>query len=258
MDDFASPESFTANGFVIHPTPVVPTTLLGEVAEHMDAVIAGNYETGIAPGERYWNPGDDPDELVKIDFAHLSDRTLTEFVRHPAIGAFAASLLDAEMVQVWAAQLLYKPPSSGHSGNVGWHQDENYWRELWEGEVFTVWVAVADVTDDLGPLLYIQGSNHWGYRPDGNFFSHDLDETRRGVQADGRAWIEVPALLHAGGVSAHQKFTIHGSAANRGAVARRGFALHLRTERSRPVVPSEHVLSQILDNHDWCPIIYGA
>lgn len=250
-------ERFSTVGCVVHPEPILDQDLLGCLPEHMDAVIAGHYETGVAPGERFWSPGDDPTRLVKIDMPQLSDDTLYELCTSPALGAFAAELVGAEMIQVWALQLLYKPPGGDALGNVGWHQDDNYWKDLWEGEVFTLWVAVSGVSEAMGPLLYVPRSHEWGYR-DGDFFSSDLEATKAAVVPDGEQWVELPALLEAGGVSAHHRRTVHGSAANRSDRPRRGFAVHVRSERSRPLVDDDHVLTRILRDERLCPVIHGG
>jgi ectoine hydroxylase-related dioxygenase (phytanoyl-CoA dioxygenase family) len=46
---------------------------------------------------------------------------------------------------------------------VGWHQDWQYWR-YWEddSELFTAWIAISDVQEDLGPVSFLVGSHQWG------------------------------------------------------------------------------------------------
>ena len=66
-----------------------------DVIPHMDAVIAGDYETGVAPHWRRWNPGDDEARLRKIDQPQLCDRTIARFIDNEAIGRAAAELTGA-------------------------------------------------------------------------------------------------------------------------------------------------------------------
>ncbi|MBI4552128.1 MAG: phytanoyl-CoA dioxygenase family protein [Candidatus Latescibacteria bacterium] len=246
---------FQREGYCLTP-PIIPLELIQRVIPHMDAVITGQYETGVPPHSRQWNPGDDPQKIRKIDQSHLSDRTIFELICHPEIGRWAAELLDARMIQVWATQLLYKPPGGNVSGNVGWHQDKQYW-PYWEGEVFTAWVAVSDVTEASGPMRFVRGSHRWGLREGGNFFESDHHMQRQQIQIpDGHTWDEAAAVLPSGAVSFHHHFTCHGSGPNTTTWPRRSFALHLRTERSRPVEGASNYYISHLDDPAVCPVIY--
>jgi hypothetical protein len=167
---------YEADGFTIHAEPIIPADLVRRAIAGMDAVRAGEYETGVPPQKSYWNPGDDPAKLCKIEMPQVANRAILELVSHPALGELAAGLTGAEWVQVWWVQLLYKPPAvpgggsaPGSAGgaegatNVGWHQDRHYW-QIWEegSELFTAWVALSDVTAEAGPMRFVRGSHRWG------------------------------------------------------------------------------------------------
>ena len=175
-----------------------------------------------------------PTKLVKIDNAHRSDRTILELVSHPAIGQWAAALTGGKLVQVFATQMLIKPPGGQGGVNVGWHQDQEYWDAALQGDIFTAWVAISDVTAESGPMRFVRGSNHWGLLKAGDFFSDKLDELKQRIQAKsgGGAWQEVAAVLPPGGVSFHHRLTVHGSGENHASGPRVSFAIHLRTEKS--------------------------
>ena len=110
-------DRYLRDGFYLSP-PIIPADLIERVTASMDEVMNGTYETGVPP-RRSWNPGDDPKRIRKIDQAHLSDRTIYELATHPAIGRWAAALLGAKRVQLWASQMLYKPPVSSDGGSDG-------------------------------------------------------------------------------------------------------------------------------------------
>ncbi|MBP6508661.1 MAG: phytanoyl-CoA dioxygenase family protein [Opitutaceae bacterium] len=225
---------FEQEGFYIAPI-VIPADLLARVRPRIDAVYAGEYETGIAPCGSPKGCSTPPTSLVKIDNAHRSDRTIHELVSHPALGRLAAAITGAKMVQVFATQMLIKPSGGQDSGSVGWHQDQEYWDSGLEGELFTAWVAVSDVTADSGPMRFVHGSNHWGLLKAGDFFSANLDALKQRIQqkSGGNAWRETAAILPPGGVSFHHRLTVHGSGPNLAALPRVSFAIHLRTENSR-------------------------
>ena len=230
--------AFEADGFVVQERPLVDGALLARADAAFDRVLA--QDPGTDPVGVSRHPVAGPTGLVKIDQGHLLDPDLYALVTDPAIGRFAAELTGAEMIQLWAVQLLHKPSGSvGGTGNVGWHQDQQYWKPWWEGEVFTVWLAVSDVELERGPLLFVRGSHRWGLDGAGDFFDGDLDQLRSRLAQEDRTWDEVPGVLPAGGASAHHKLTLHGSGPNTGPTPRRSFALHLRTERSQPLPTSE-------------------
>ena len=249
-------ERYRRDGFYFSP-PIIPADLIERVTARMDAVMAGEYETG-EPPRRSWNPGDDPKRIRKIDQAHLSDRTIYELASHPAIGHWAAALLGAKRVQLWASQMLFKPAGGEVTGNVGWHQDKQYWRYL-EGELFTAWVAVSDVTGASGPMRFLRGSHRWGLLDSGDFFGHDHEAQQKDIPVpEGESWEEVEAVLPPGAVSFHDRHTYHASGPNESAAPRRSFAFHLRTENAHPVEGRTDYYVQHLDDPVYCPVLYEA
>jgi len=203
--------------------PVIPHDLVERAASAMDRIVGG-----ITPR---------PMGIVKIDQPHWTDETLREVVTHPELARWAAALVGASTLQVFAVQLLYKPTDApGQEVRVGWHQDDTYWDQWWTGEAFTAWVALSEVTADSGPVRFVAGSHRWGNIGESDFFGRD-DETAKSRfrLPDGAEWTEVAAELPPGGVSFHTRYTMHGSSSNTGPLPRRGLAVHLRSERAEPV-----------------------
>jgi hypothetical protein len=230
----AARQQYARDGFYLAPK-LIPTELLERVRPRIDAVYAGEYETGLAPCGNPKGSSTPPTKLVKIDNAHRSDRTIFEVVTHPAIGELAAAITGAKWVQVFATQMLIKPPASQEAGNVGWHQDYEYWDNAFEGDVFTAWVAISDVTAESGPMRFVRGSQEWGLLKAGDFFGGDLAGIRQKIlsKRPGATWDEETAILPPGGVSFHHKLTVHGSGPNLAKLSRVSFAVHLRTDQSR-------------------------
>ncbi len=258
-------EDYRRDGYFIHARPVIPGDLVRRAMEGVDDVLAGRYETGIPPQPSYWNPGDDPNKLGKVEMPQLANRAIKELVSHPALGRLAAEVTGAKRVQVWWVQLLSKPPASTDAGSgvsVGWHQDRQYWKAWKEGsELFTAWVAVSDVGPDTGPMAFVNGSHTWGLLNQGAFYidnSDDIEMQRDQISLPpGETWREVEATMSPGGVSFHHCLTFHGSRPNRSGVPRRSFAIHMRTENSYPVSQPEGTLAQFIHNTETCPVVYG-
>jgi hypothetical protein len=193
MDDSTDLHTdFARNGFSVH-SPIISRDLVSRIVPLLQKVMMGAYETGIAPIQRNWNPGDDPHKLRKIDQAHRCDEGIRKFVMRPEIGRLAAQVMNAQWIQLWATQLLYKPPGGEKTGNVGWHQDIQYWKDCWEGEVFTAWLAITDVPLNRGPVLFVRGSHRWGLLENTNFWDTDLAGQHASIPIPpGEQWKEVP------------------------------------------------------------------
>ncbi len=255
-------ERYQNDGFYVCPLPLIPQDVVERAVAGMDAVRAGEYDTGIPPRPSRWNPGDDPNALCKIEMPQIASRAIMELVTHPALGAKAAEITGASAVQVWWVQLLYKPPTvAGQTQrtNIGWHQDYHYWG-IWEedSELFTAWVALSDVIEICGPMNFVVGSHRWGLSAEGDFASQEYDALRDSIQsAHGQEWREAPAILSPGSASFHQKLTFHGSGRNLSSQPRRSFAVHMRTEKSRPNGNVRQGLTAFIDDPTYCPVVFG-
>ncbi len=255
-------QRYEEDGYCIS-APFIHSETLDRVRSAVAAVMVGEYDTAVSPIYRNWSPGDPPRSLVKIDLPHLCNRDIQQLVADPTIGAWVAGVLDAEFVQLWASELIYKFPDV-HSepqqhGVIGWHQDDHFWPH-WAGEVFTLWLALVDVEERMGPVRYVVGSHRWGARAQARFFFEtDLEWQRSsiGTPAD-CIWHEAPATLPAGAVSMHHRLTLHASEPNRSDVPRIGLALHLRTEHAALVPTSEPPFHRpdLLDSYA-CPVLFG-
>ncbi len=251
---------YESDGFLLVPS-LLPADLVSRAVAGMDAVRRGEYNTGRAPQPSPWRPGDDPNQLCKIEQPQFADTAIRDLVSSPILGEMAAAITGASMVQAWWVQLLYKPPATpdlNAKTNVGWHQDRAYWGAWEEGsELFTAWVALSDVREGCGPMRFVRGSHRFGLLPEGDFFEQDIDRQQSAIRLpDGAAWDEVPAILPPGGVSFHDRFTLHGSGPNTSGRPRRSLAIHLRTERSRPVDDTRQGLTEFIDDTSLCPVLH--
>ncbi|MCX5661807.1 MAG: phytanoyl-CoA dioxygenase family protein [Planctomycetota bacterium] len=257
---------FDADGFVLIDRPVVPADLVARAVEGMDMIRRGQNDTGREPTGGCWKPGDAPDRLCKVEQPQRASKAIFDLVSHPALGQAAAEATGAAtvpggMVQVWWVQLLYKPAATGEQSvtRVGWHRDRSYWGE-WEpgSEIFTTWIALSDVREDCGPMMFIRGSHRWPQEVKSDFFGQDLESQRRGIaMPEGAAWEEVAAILPPGGISIHDDLTIHGSGLNHSGRPRRSLAIHMRTQASRPIGDKREGLTTYLEDPLTCPVIYG-
>lgn len=244
------------DGFITVDRVLEPSEI-GPACEVMDAVVAGEYATGVEPLCVDRHGDGDPRHLARIDQPQMADHRITDLVRRSGIGEAAAALTGADMVQVWAMQLIRKPSTDAPVANVGWHQDEDYWTGWWDGEVFTCWLALSDVTAEAGPVTFVKGSHRWGFLGGGNFFLTDLDGSEsRAKVPEGERWEEAPAVLPAGGCSFHHRLTLHGSGPNTSGSFRRSYAVHLRTERATMLPGLRDVYQEHITDPAMSPVLF--
>jgi ectoine hydroxylase-related dioxygenase (phytanoyl-CoA dioxygenase family) len=233
---------YDRDGFVVCD-PVVQDALLVDAVAAMDRVIAGEYRTGREPLHR-----NDGGGLWNIYNPHLSDDALAELAWHQGLAAAAMDAADTNEVQVWGVHLYRKDGGGAPSAIVGWHQDMNYWRTLWSGGVFTLWLALEEVTAEMGPLTFVPTSHRWGLVPGGDFHRNNWEHVDR------QEWREVSAPLPAGGFSLHDSYTLHASRANTSNRYRRGFVIMYRSGTAELLPGAAGGYLDYLDDLRLCPI----
>lgn len=264
----ADVEFFGENGYWFGPK-VLDDGEIAVLREHVDLVCAGDYETGNPPWSVSWQPGDDPQALRKIDNAHWADLTFRRLALNETIAAMAARLLGVPGIRLWHDQLLYKPGSGKPTGNVGWHQDYNYWQCSDRDSMITAWVPFDDVTVENGCMLFVPRSHRWGLLPESDFFNQNLDGFEEKIAIpEGEKWTTVPVVLKAGEVSFHHSMTIHGSGPNVTDKPRRNLVIHMMSDGTayRAGSVSEHHMNALLLNApggtpyagEFFPLLYPA
>lgn len=140
--------------------------------------------------------------------------------------AIAAQLFGDEDVRIWWDQVFIKPPAKDNPRPTVWHQDQPFWPFDRRGPL-TFWVAVENLTDDQGPLRFVEGSHRLGSlgrldligaEPPLEDLLFPDDFAIVGDVVGGQA-------MRAGDATVHDGFTLHGAVANRSAQPRRGWAM---------------------------------
>jgi len=239
LPNSADVEFFRANGYW-KSKKVLDDAFLERLRKAMDDVYAGVYDTGREPWMGYWKPNGNPLAVRKTDQSHWASKTIRELVVNETIGAMAARLSGKPGIKLWHDQLLYKPGQGANAkagGNVGWHQDRNYW-QCTDDTLLTAWVAFDDATPENGCMQMVPGSHKWGLIK-GDFFSQDLEAMKRRIEGESGHRFETTYVpLKAGEVSFHHCLTIHGSGPNSTDRPRRSLVLHLMPSDARYVADS--------------------
>ena len=253
--------SFNENGYYIFNDSVANIELVENARVGIDKIRNGDYDTGKPLEPSPWNPGDDSNVLCKIEQPQIVNRAIADLITSSQIGALAAKAADAEMIQVWWVQLLYKPSivfDSKSETKVGWHQDWTYWKNDWQdgSNLFTGWIALSEIAEKSGPMKFIKKSHRWGEFAEGDFFNQNNSRNDFRLKPD-QIWDEISAVMSAGGMSFHDKLLLHGSSYNTSNEPRCSLAIHLRSEKSKPLSNERGILTKYIDDLEICPIIYG-
>lgn len=241
---------FASDGFFI-AKQVLPTTLCDALIARLDAMLAGCFDTGEVPdkvprvehqeADVQTNSGKQQvrNNRVRVQQfvnawkgdslfnAVVHSQVLSDFVAQVAGWPCGAKVLQD---QVWC-----KPPGSGH---LAFHRDTAY---MGMG-VFTLWLALDDLTPDMGPLEYARGSHFWpaaGTAEIPNLFAKDRRYVLNAAAKKCRSKVDlVPVIVCKGGGSIHNGHTYHGSDANRSERMRRGLGIHYAAKNASPDAPT--------------------
>lgn len=153
------------------------------------------------------------DDYSKLFMQVTNIWRLSEVVRRLVcsrrFAATAAALLGVPSVRLYHDQALFKPPGADRTP---WHRDRYYW-PLDTDLTVTMWLALVDVAEDMGPMRFASGS----HRASGLGELAISDATDRKLEAliAERHWAIASAPLRAGDATFHAGGTLHGAGANR-------------------------------------------
>jgi non-heme Fe2+,alpha-ketoglutarate-dependent halogenase len=134
-----------------------------------------------------------------------------DLAMEPRILDLVEDLLGPDLVCTMTHYFAKMP---GDGKQVSWHQDASYW-PLTPSKVVTVWLAIDDVDDDNGPMMFIPGSHVHGQIPFDKSTDEDHNVLNQSVR-DPEAWGDAPVAvtMKAGQVSLHTDLLLHGSGYN--------------------------------------------
>jgi len=250
---------YREHGFAVSPGPLFAPEELAAIREHAERVLEGVYETGIAPRTNSGGPdvAKHP-AYIEAQMPQDADNVIAEAIRNPRIAEWAAKITGAKRLKVWSAMVMKKYPSpDGTASIVGWHQDRHYVDRIMKGRTLNVWIALDDVTEDMGPVIYVPRSNQWGRKYSTGFFERDHDRQRGEIEIpEGETWKEVAAVLPGGWAVAHTPGTLHASSGNTSGKNRISLLLNLG-EDDFEMLPEGYFATRANDERAT-PVVYDA
>lgn len=155
---------------------------------------------------------------------------------HPIVARYAKvaeALLGCHEVLVFWDKTFTKPPASVGTRQSVWHQDYPY-NPIDRRGFVSVWLAVEDVTEEMGAMRFVPGSHRLG--PLGRFDlvgrEHDWHETLRPEDME---LVSQPVTqpLAAGEATVHDGLTLHGAGPNMSDHPRRGWTMIFMPSETR-------------------------
>lgn len=159
---------------------------------------------------------------------HDVDPVFERFSHGQALADVARDL-GLSAPQVWQSMYIFKQPGIG--GEVGWHQDASFF-DTTPITVTTFWFALEDATLANGCMWFEPGGHRGPLRE--RFVRHG--EGARMEKLDATPWPDnrtaVPLEVEAGSLVVFHGLLPHYSAANRSAVSRHAYTLHVTDQGS--------------------------
>jgi hypothetical protein len=223
--------SYDEQGWTLLPGLVSPG-LAGELLDHLKNV-SGLHHDQLAE--------DDPDapevmEMLRANgifklfsMPRLQDETVREIVTSRGLGRAAATLSGHPSMRInsdgiickmpaWIGEknLLEGPGADVYTAETPWHQD--YPQVPWDrGGAVQFWMALAEVTPEMGSLQYLTGSHREPPLGAIHYTHTDGGQTLEGLYPELWEKYEVSPGLHlqAGDVLAHNSLVVHYAEPNR-------------------------------------------
>ena len=219
---------FEQDGFLI-VEGLIDDNQIERISAAMDRVYRGTYNRDIRPGavREPVKPFGTTSSVQWVLNARLVDGDLWNMATDPVLGCAAASLLRTSAVSVVEDQLLDKP---NQGAPVNLHQDYSYWRFSTSVNMLTCWIALSNMSEEMGPVEMARGSHRWGFAARPRELIHGSNEeylaVAQSVKPPEATFDFVPALLKRGGGVFFHGLTFHGSRGNSTSKTRRAISLH--------------------------------
>ena len=242
-----SAATFAREGYVILDA-LVGGAYCDELNKRLERLLRGEYATGTPPdkvppfstdlrakkGKAVPPIGGPSKRTLQLVNVWKADPAFAALVLSPTLGRLVADVAGWKSGARVANDQVWAKPAGG--APLTFHRDSGYF-DFVPSEVATVWIALDDMDDELGPLEYCARSHLWGDGRWGSaqtfFDSKDRfallhDAARREGVADPAASLHIERLRVAkGGAGIHNGRLWHGSGKNASSTRpRRGLGIH--------------------------------
>ncbi|PBC35630.1 hypothetical protein CJ179_47100 [Rhodococcus sp. ACS1] len=209
-DLYAVPEG-TLDHLRTHSWARLPGLLSAEAVETIRQQV-DKYAAPVQPSEtEKWMTSDEYAKVLRShDGMAWTDDWFRDLALMPRLSTLALQLLDRQEGLFIHDMTFTKPGNEG--GPTPFHQDYPFWPFDRQG-AFTIWIALTDLTPDMGTLQFMPGSHHEG--PLGRFSRAPGDDIRNTyTHLEEKYGFEGGTALNAGDATVHYDLTVHGASQN--------------------------------------------
>jgi len=230
-------QSWQQDGYFISDLRLDPA-ILEALGERMERVFQGQCENE-QPRMTTWRPGDPPERIRQAAFGWRTDPVIRSAALTPAIGYIAAQLAQTAAIRLLMDWIIHKPgvgPDGPKTTGVGWHQDQNYWRNTHPQELLTARIPLDRETAENGCMHILPGSHRWGLLDvigDGFWDTGESELAPELERLAGGPVEERTCELEPGQIMFHHCLLIHMTGQNRTDAPRRSINVHLMPGHTR-------------------------
>jgi ectoine hydroxylase-related dioxygenase (phytanoyl-CoA dioxygenase family) len=157
-----------------------------------------------------------------------------EYALSERFGRIAVELMGVDSVRIFHDQILFKKP---RSQSTPFHQDLVYW-PLDTKNAMGMWMALCEVTIDMGPIKFAKGSHKNGLLSH-HAISDQSEEYFDGIiDENGYEIVSIP--MRAGDATFHNGFLIHGAAENKTDTIREAMIVTFFEDGTRVITDNDH------------------
>lgn len=238
-------EQFKRDGFLILDR-ILDAEAVAIARRSLDRILAGQYQGDRRPPAIQSSPhpilGDSRTTHWVIN-ARLLDADIWSLVTRAELGRTAARLLETRAVSVIEDQLLDKPPGGAP---LATHQDYRYWQFSTSPQMLTCWIALDDMSPEIGTVQVVPGSHRWGQQAVERNLAEDFRDSVDGATRYLRVAEALrppdaeirftPVTVPSGGGVLFHSLTIHGSGGNGTDRRRRALSIHYASAECRIIL----------------------
>lgn len=195
-----------------------------ELRRYIDNVVPD-----LAP-DRVFREGDGAGNIKSMSRMDVEAPYWAAFKHHPKIIGLVSEVLGVATDDLVIENLQFFGKPAYEGSVTPWHQDNGF-QQYDPPESLMIWLALEDVDDDMGCVVFAKGSHRLGTVEHINSGVLGFSQTVKDPP-DSALFPEVKATMKAGGISLHHCNTFHRSGPNTTERPRPALSVNYRTKRA--------------------------
>lgn len=229
MNTFEIRNQFEEDGFVI-----VEDFFSPQFMEEIDKQLSNYIEIEVPKlkPERVFYEDGKASSIKSMSRMNEESRFFLDFKEHPKVRRLVADIFGVEINEIVSETLQFFGKPAFEGSITPWHQDNGF-QHYNPPESLMIWVALQDVDEEMGCVVFAKGSHKQGvvsHTASGVLgFSQTVE-----IPPDPLVFPEVKAVMKRGSMSLHHCNTFHRSGANLTDRPRPALSVNYRTKRAIP------------------------